>query len=292
MSTAPEDQSPTGQVAARRLRAAPPTPGTAQATLLNILGDIVHPADTPVPTSAFLEGMGGLGYTEPAIRQAISRCAGAGWIYKEKNGRVTRWRLTGSGVRLVEEGIAGVERLSDPHDGWNGTWQIIIVTIPNEKRSVRDRVYRALRWDGFGNPLPSVWISPYLGHHRRTRAALEESDLGQSTLAFVGKADDLGLSVENMVARAWDLPALDSLYAALVERFDAMRPGSEAEQFNALLELDEELQQLLVTDPHIPSSLTPGWAGRESAKVLLRQRQMWHVAAIRHWQSVVTRHTA
>lgn len=266
-----------------------PTPGTAQATLLNIFGDIVYPTDTSVPTAAFLDAMSGLDYTEPAIRQAISRCSSSGWIAKQRDGRSTRWRLTSSGETLVQEGIAGVEQLSNPHSDWDGRWRIIIVTIANEQRSARDRLYRALRWDGFGNPMSSVWVSPHPHRDRRISAAITELGLDHSTLSFIGTADGLGLPDLELVERAFDLSALEELYEGLVERFSIIRPSSDEEHFVALLHLNYELQQLLVTDPHIPSLLTPRWSGRLAAAKLLILRRDWHAAAKRHWQDVVAR---
>jgi len=268
-----------------------PTPGTAQATLLNILGDIVHPTRIPVPTAAILEAMARLEYSEPAIRQAILRCSSAGWIAKEKSGRSTSWALTPSGIVMVEDGVAGVERLSDPHSDWDGRWRIVIVTISNEMRSVRDRLYRAFRRDGFGNPLPSVWVSPHPDRHRRLSSAITELGLTESTMSFIGEADSVGLPVEEIVTRAWDLDELDRHYTSLVDRFEALAPASDVEHFVALLQLDQELQHLLVTDPHIPSSLTPHWHGREAAARLLGLRREWHAPAERHWDSIMNGQT-
>ncbi|GAC49198.1 PaaX family transcriptional regulator [Gordonia aichiensis] len=276
-----------------RGRSAPaiPTPGTAQATLLNIVGDIVHPSRVPVATSVFLAAMAELGHTEPAIRQAIARCAAAGWISKERVGRSTRWALTARGIRLVEDGVAGVEQLSDPHTDWDGRWRILVVTIPNEQRSIRDRVYRALRWDGFGNPLGSVWVSPHLNRQRRTTAAITGAGLLNSTLSFVGTADDLGLSVGEIVDRAWNLDDLESIYNTLIERFERMAPTTDAAHFEALLRLDEELQNLLVIDPHLPRALSGAWTGRQSAERLLHLRSIWHGPAERHWAQLLIEHS-
>lgn len=264
-----------------------PAPGTAQATLLNILGDVVAPAEAPVPTSALIEVMGMLDFSAPAARQGISRCAAAGWISKTRTGRSTRWSLTRSGTALVEDGIAGVELLSSAHEGWDGRWRVLIVTITNEQRSTRDRVYRALRWDGFGNPLPSVWISPHQERYHRIGGVLSELGLDTSTLSFTGEPDGLGFSVAELVARSWELGDLEAVYSSLVARFRAVRPTSDAQSLIALLRLDEELQQLLVADPHLPAILTPGWAGRESAAELLELRAGWRPAARRHWRRIV-----
>lgn len=276
------------QSAEQRLLA--PTPGTAQATLLNILGDIVHPASTAVPTSAFLAVMTELGYSEPAVRQAIARCAASGWIVKQKSGRSTSWSLTAAGVGVVEDGIAGVERLADPYTDWDGTWRITVVTIPAEQRSSRDRVYRALRWDGFGNPMASVWVSPHPHRYRRTQAVLAELGLGESAVSFVGRPDELGLTATQIVERSWDLDELGHHYDTLVERFSSWTPATDAEHLVALLDLDRELQDLLVTDPHLPRALIPRWSGRESAATLLRLRRLWHPRAETHWHDTLEQH--
>jgi phenylacetic acid degradation operon negative regulatory protein len=268
-----------------------PTPGTARATLLNILGDIVHPAIASVSTSVFIDVMGTLGHSEHAARQAISRCSNAGWIAGEKSGRTSRWRLTSSGITVVEEGITGVEQLSNPHADWDGRWRTVIVTISNEQRAVREGMYRALRWDGFGNPLPSVWVSPHPQHNKRVRTAIAASGLAPSTISFIGEVDGLGLTAEEIVSCAWDLTNLRELYTSLVSRFDAIHPATDEEHLVALLQLDQELQHLLVTDPQIPSSLTPGWTGRADAARLLQLRHRWHPHALRHWQAVLRRHT-
>ena len=83
------------------------TLGTAQTTLLDILGDMVHPDDVAIPTAAFLAVMRDAGFSEPAVRQSIARGSSAGWIAKERNGRNTSWRLTPAGQTLVEDGIPG-----------------------------------------------------------------------------------------------------------------------------------------------------------------------------------------
>lgn len=263
------------------------TPGTAQATLLDILGDMVHPDDVAVPTAAFLAVMRGMGFSDPAIRQSIARGAGAGWIAKERNGRNTLWRLTPAGRTLVADGIRGVEQLADPYTDWDGRWRVVIITISTEQRSTRDRVYRALRWDGFGNPLPSVWVSPHTDRDHRTRAALRAVGLDRSCISFVAELDDLGLSVADVVGRGWDLPGLEARYRHLLGRFQSLAPNGDAATLTALLQLDAELQQLLVTDPALPRPMTPDQPYRAAAQELLALRRRWHGPAKRYWTAVV-----
>ncbi|MFF0279382.1 hypothetical protein ACFYSW_03650 [Rhodococcus aetherivorans] len=37
---------------------------------------------------------------------------------------------------------------------------MINVPVPESHRSSRKKLYAALRWAGFGNPTPGVWVTP------------------------------------------------------------------------------------------------------------------------------------
>jgi phenylacetic acid degradation operon negative regulatory protein len=270
------------QVSTRRL-----TPGTARATLLNILGDLTFPNEEPVPTAAFIHLMEKVGYTQHAARQAVSRCVAAGWIDGERRGRTTSWSLTATGQRLVADGIAGVERLSDEQGEWDGQWLVLVVSIPRQQRSGRDRLYRALRWDGFGNPSPAIWVSPHPDRYRRTAEALESLGLEDVTLSFRGRPDVLGMRPPELVAKGWDTHGLTKMYRECCQRFGAMSPKTDEDHAIALLQLDGELQQLLVKDPQLPDPLLPGWSGRNDAATLLTYRQEWRPAAREYWRVTV-----
>ncbi|MDH6285015.1 PaaX family transcriptional regulator [Prescottella agglutinans] len=279
MTTTPDRSD--GKAPTRQL-----SPGTARATVLDILGDLVFPSTEPAPTTAFIELMGQLDFTEHAVRQALSRCAGDGWIAGTRVGRTTSWSLTEDGRRLVTDGIAGVERLSYEHADWDGRWLVLVVTIPRENRASRDRVYRSLRWDGFGNPAPAVWLSPYSDRRRRTTHTLDRLGIAD-TLAFFGESDPLGLPDEELVARGWDMDGVAELYRQCHAEFAAAQPRSRADKSATLLRLDAQLQQLLVTDPQLPGALLPEWTGRADAAALLDLRQRWRPAARAYWQALV-----
>lgn len=104
----------------------------------------------------------------------------------------------------------------------------------------------------------------------------------------MGELDGLGLPIADIVDRGWDVPALEERYGHLLERFEALTPdGGGAEFLTALMQLDAELQQLLVTDPALPPSMTPNCSYRAAAQRLLALRRHWHGPTKRHWTSVV-----
>ncbi len=262
------------------------SPGTARATVLDILGDLVLPFTEPVPTTAFIELMSHVGFSEHAVRQALSRCSADGWIVGTRGGRTTSWSLSESGRRLVTEGIAGVEQLSQDHPQWDGRWLVLVVSIPRENRASRDQVYRSLRWDGFGNPAPAVWLSPHPERRRRTAGTLQRLGV-EDTLAFCGQTDPLGLTNDEIVARGWNIDDVSQIYSQCLAQFTEMRPRTGEDQASALLQLNAQLQHLLVTDPQLPGALLPGWVGRSDAAVLLDLRQRWRPGALAYWRDLV-----
>src|SRR6266581_4339250 len=80
-------------VLSRRHAAGAPS---ARGLLFTLLGEFVLPGDGTAWTSAVLAVLARLGIEEKATRQALMRTAAAGWLAAEKEGRRTRWRLTGS----------------------------------------------------------------------------------------------------------------------------------------------------------------------------------------------------
>ena len=135
--------------------------GSARSQLLTVLGELVMPNGNAVWTSSLLYVLTGLGIEEQTARQAIARGAAAGWIAGHRRGREVQWELTPDGRRLIDQGAERVYSMSAQAPAWDGNWLIVLVSIPQQQRAVRKKLYAALSWEGFGNPTPGVWLSPH-----------------------------------------------------------------------------------------------------------------------------------
>jgi phenylacetic acid degradation operon negative regulatory protein len=255
--------------------------------LLNALGEFALTEPEPRPsTGVLVRVLEEVGIGRHAARQAIHRCSQSGWITGQRSGREFRWEVTPTGRELLSDGIARVEALGTDHDHWDDRWLVIVASIPQDRRGVRDRFYRALRWNGFGSPMPGLWISAHHDREARVAAAVRRSGLDDCTAAFTGTAAGLGLPVYVMVAKAWDLNAIADRYRSLTGQFARRAPGRPAEAMAALLELDEELQTAPSWDPHLPAVLAPGWSGRDDAAQLLTLRSRWMALARERWHEL------
>lgn len=218
-----------------------------------------------------------LGFTNGASRTVLSRMSRKGWFSTYRDGRKSFYRLTEKGRKLLEE---GEERIYHPprDEPWDGTWVLLSYSIPEEQRSLRDRLRDRLFWLGFGSVTGGLWISPH-DVAARVREIAGELEISEYLELF--RATHVGFSdTEHLVARCWDLAALNDRYREFVERhterFEAaeerLQRGDldEEECFLRRFELVHEYREFPLADPYLPRSLLPeDWMG-DAADVLFR----------------------
>ncbi len=265
--------------------------GSARSVLLTILGELVEPVGRPVWNSSLLYVMRGMGLGPQAARQAIDRTADAGWIEGTHFGRHVRWELTASGKDLIARGSERVHSLSIPAPRWGGEWLVALITIPSEKRKVRHRLYAALSWEGFGNPSPGLWISPYPDRADEAAAIVKNAGLTDTTYCFVGPSNAVGLDDRTIVRKAWDLDSVEEHYRSLLANFADREPDCGDELLFAHLELVNAWQRFPFLDPQLPDELLGDWIGHEAARLFESRRYAWHASAHTRWAEVVVETT-
>lgn len=255
--------------------------------LVTVLGELVEPVGDPVWTAALLHVLTGMGFEDRAARQAIDRAGDAGWIEPTRFGRNVRWQLTPAGQKLIARGTERVQSLSTPPPQWDGDWLVLMVTLPGNRRAVRKRLYAALSWEGFGNPTPGVWLSPHTDRLADASAIIDELDLHDTTLAFVGPSARIGLDDATIVERAWDLAEVAASYEQLLSDFSERRPTSGDGLLFSHLALVNEWQRFPFLDPQLPDELLGNWIGNRAATLFEQRRAEWTFAARARWQEVV-----
>ena len=260
--------------------------GSARSVLVTVLGELVEPYGQPVRTAALLYVLKGLGYGEHAARQAIARTGSAGLIAADRNGRETQWTLTDKAHRLFTEGELRVFSTDVDTTQWDGRWLVVNVPIPESHRSTRKKLYAALRWAGFGNPAPGVWVTPHVDRAAEAERTIESLGLTANTVSFVGTLAVPGIPENELVRRSWDLEAAEKEYDELLDRFDArtFQPGDEL--LFAHLQLADALRRMPYMDPRLPEVLLPDWRGLKAARRLRDLRAEWTPAAHARWRRI------
>ncbi len=257
---------------------------SARSLLLTVMGEFAYD-DGAVWTTALLKILAGLGIEEHAARQAIARSAAAGWIESERQGRAVRWRLTEQGRAVVTDGQRRSEEFMAPSAPWDGRWLVLLVSLPQNERTTRKRLYGGLTWLRMGNPTPGMWLTPHVEAVGELRALVERFDLTDTAICFSGRTEDVGLTDEQIVAHAWNLDELADHYHALLKQYGGRQPGGDV--LLRHLELRNLLQRFLRLDPQLPEQLLPNWVGRQAADLFRSRRDQWSAAAHSHWQDLL-----
>ena len=253
--------------------------GHARSLLLTVLGEYVAPRGKGVWTGTLVAALGALGVREKAARQALTRSTSDGWLAGERVGRRVRLTPTASTQELLAEGARRIYSFGDGRTTWDGRWLVVIVSVPEEQRHLRHRLRTGLAWAGFASLGQGVWITPDAGREDEARRVVDALGPAVQAASFVGRHAALG-DEASLVARAWDLPELEQRYARFVDTFEARRPGTGQEAFEAQTRLVHEWRRFPFLDPGLPDALLPQtWVGHRARDLFARCHAAWAPAA-------------
>jgi Phenylacetic acid-responsive transcriptional repressor len=136
----------------------------ARSTIFTLFVEHVYP-ERRAPLKALIAMMEALGFSEAAVRAALSRSARRGWVAPERRGRVVHYALSDRvfwQVRQVRR------RLYEPLPPWDGSFLLVLPEGPRE-RGERERFRREMALLGYG----SLQSGVYLGASADPRATEE-----------------------------------------------------------------------------------------------------------------------
>ncbi len=243
----------------------------ARSLVFDLFGDYLRYRGGEARLRGLVSMLGCFDIPEATVRVVVARLRKEGWLSSRREGRETVYALTDAAWALLDEGR---ERIFHRAQGpWDGQWHMVIYSVPESERGLREQLRKKLAWFGFGPLSSSVWLSPHDRAGLVTRAYREEPsvrlDVFRSRSA--GVAADRGIA-----ARSWDLGGLDEAYAAYLAtyrpRLASFRAG-ELRGAHALVErmrLIHDYRRFPFRDPDLPPELLPGtWQGRIAHDVFL-----------------------
>ncbi len=254
----------------------------ARLLLFTLFGDYIYPREGWAWTSSLIKLLALLGLTPEAARLNLSRLAQQGWLQSERRGRHSLYRLTRAGRHLLQE---GTQRIFEPRTrSWDKRWRVVVYSLPESKRDLRETLRRRLGWLGFGALGPGTWISP---HDRRTELRSLLADLRAHRFArcFEGRSLD-GNSHRELVSRCWNLGKLNKEYARFLARWEPrLRSLKKARRQKISMKGSEcfvqrfwiihEYREFVSRDPNLPRQLLPShWQGGRAAEVFRSYRRL------------------
>ena len=253
------------------------TKGSTQFYVFNLFADYILPyKDGWAWMHELLYLLDLLGVSDRAARTTLSRMKQQGWFETVKDGRRSRYEITDKGRAIIAEGDKRI--FETPIDDWNGEWQFVVYSLPEEKRSLRNELRKKLVWFGFGNLAPGTWV----GAHDRLvelKKIVDDMEIRSQVSLMSGRRVGLMTDAE-IVAKCWDLDRLEAEYADFVSRWRAQLEGidivrmSAEERFRVRFMLTFEFQPFPRKDPNLPTALLPpNWSGFEARHLFTTYRK-------------------
>jgi phenylacetic acid degradation operon negative regulatory protein len=249
-----------------------------QSAMLTLYGDYLLDRGEEIGIGSLITLFNNFGLSEQAVRSAVSRMCHAGLLKARSEGRKSYYSLTTRGHNLLS---TGAQRIFVRKDiSWNGTWNIVTYTIPEEDRKIRDTLRRELIWMGYGTLSGATMISPY----DLTEEVVESAkQLGMVHRIHIFQAREQGLvDAKEIVSSCWDLIRIHDMYSEFLEKYQPryedwlrrLNSKTDLEASEFFLErflLIHEYRKLPFYDPDLPEELLPEDWLRPKAATLFQE---------------------
>ncbi|PLR81535.1 MULTISPECIES: phenylacetic acid degradation operon negative regulatory protein PaaX [Bacillus] len=240
--------------------------------IFTLYGDYISHYGSKIWTGSLIRLLHEFGHNDQSVRAAISRMNKQGWVQAEKIGNKSYYSLTPRGEKRIEEAAKRIFKLKP--EKWDGKWRILMYTIPEEIRAVRDELRKELVWSGFGTISNSCWISAN-NLEKQVYDLIEKYGIEPYVDFFVAEYDGPHENVK-LVEKSWDLQEINDRYQEFISEYsqkyiidkNKISKGqmSDAECFVERTKLVHEYRKFLFFDPGLPEELLPErWLGSHAA---------------------------
>ncbi|MEM7634652.1 MAG: PaaX family transcriptional regulator C-terminal domain-containing protein [Pseudomonadota bacterium] len=208
--------------------------------IITFFGDAVALRGGRVALSTLQAAMGLLDIEPGAVRTAMSRLAGEGWVEREREGRLSFYKLTDQGHSAFDEPTRRIYAGAAPD--WDGEWTVAIEAHDTSNR---------LSEHGFVALGGKAWL----------RVGDDKGGLPDDLLVISGKGCDLPEPLLSL----WKLDEHAAHYTAFItnwQAFSAPENLSPGEAMAARTLLLHDWRRIVLRDPGLPDALLPAdWIG-------------------------------
>lgn len=264
-----------------------------QSMIFTIYGDYIRNYGSKIWIGSLIRLLKEFGHNEQGVRVAVSRMVKQGWIQSEKQGNKSYYFLTDRGVQRMDEAANRIYKMK-PNE-WDGKWRILMYTIPEDKRQLRDDLRKELLWSGFGSFSSGCWISPN-DLEKQINRLIEKYDIDEYVDFFISEYKGPKEN-QSLVEKSWHLEEIESKYEEFIEKYSkqfivhqsiiSRGEMSDADCFVERTNLVHEYRKFLFIDPGLPKELLPSkWNGNHAALLFSQYYQVLAEPASRFFESV------
>ncbi|MFE4708522.1 phenylacetic acid degradation operon negative regulatory protein PaaX [Peribacillus simplex] len=264
-----------------------------QSMIFTIYGDYIRNYGNKIWIGSLIRLLKEFGHNEQGVRVAVSRMVKQGWIQSEKQGNKSYYFLTDRGVQRMDEAANRIYKMK-PNE-WDGKWRILMYTIPEDKRQLRDDLRKELLWSGFGSFSSGCWISPN-DLEKQINRLIEKYEIKEYVDFFISEYKGPKEN-QSLVEKSWPLEEIENKYEEFIEKYSKqfivhqsiINRGemSDADCFVERTNLVHEYRKFLFIDPGLPKELLPSkWNGNHAALLFSQYYQVLAEPASRFFESV------
>jgi len=244
-----------------------------RAAMLTLYGDYVRYRGVEIGIGTLIKLLGNFGLSEQSIRSAVSRMCRANLLKVRHKGTRSYYSLTEEGHSLLAKGTQRI--FVRKNNQWDGSWNIVIYSVPELRREARDRLRLELSWMGYGPLSNATWISPY-DLTKEVEDLAERLQIKECIRVFQAKHQDF-TDPKKIVSRCWDLGRIHKRYADFIAKYrpkleyhlKRLQAGENVEPSECFVErfnLIHEYRRLPYLDPDLPQELLPeNWLRPQAA---------------------------
>ncbi len=250
-------------------------PTTPRPLLFTILGDVVYAHGGEVSLSSLCKMMAQFGFSEGAVRLAVTRIARQGWLDSRRVGRRSFYSITQSGRRKIKEALKRIYK--SRNEPWDHSWRLLTYSIPESRKEARERLRKEAVWLGYGLLANGTWICPY-DRSAFIRDLITDLDISEHVRFFTAHFDGPGTDA-GIVAACWNIAQVDESYRQFVATYAPQfeQDRRQVEQgadlppphcFVQRVNLTNEFRKFIFVDPGLPEELCPpDWVGNTAARL-------------------------
>ena len=244
----------------------------ARSLVFDLFGDYLRYRGGEVRLRALVALMDCFDVPEATVRVVVTRLRNEGWLASRRDGRETVYALTDAAWQLLDEG-------RDPHlrrapGPWDGQWHMVIYSVPESERGLREQLRKRLTWLGFG-PLSAVGLAQPARPRRRRCGTTSRTSRPCGWTSFRSRSDGLAADRDMAGTRlgsgrrstATTPPARDATSPA------ARLPGRRADRPRGAGRAHAPVHDYRLfpfRDPDLPPELLPeGWSAGAAHEVFL-----------------------
>jgi phenylacetic acid degradation operon negative regulatory protein len=212
-----------------------------------------------LPTAAIVALLAQFDVTAAAARMTISRLVRRGILEGRRQSRHSFYRLTRSAAADLSIGGTAIATFGAEPEPWDGSWTVVMFTVPEEAIAQRRALRGELRWRGYAPLYDGVWVSPH-PMTAETRTHLSKAKLGALTVLHAQHCD-LQTGVTRNPVEAWDLTGIVERYEQFIQHWDGIvatiKRGAVtgAAALRARTEMVDAYRGFLMIDPRLPAEV-------------------------------------